>query len=119
MGPLGLLLDPHPVCDSCDVVEVAHDLDRVRDRGVVEALSAEHLDVALVDLGGIVRQLHGEVAQRPLARRERRQPVIVRCMLRDRVVCALGTEVVCMRDRSIVAALLGRGHGRQELALAA
>ncbi len=64
-----------------------------------------------------VRQLHGEVAEGALARREARLAVVVHRVLSGLVVCALGTEVVGMRRRSVAAELLGRGDGREQLAL--
>ncbi len=64
-----------------------------------------------------VRQLHGEVAERPLARREVGLAIVVHRVLSGLVVCALCTEVVGMCRRSVVAALLGRGDGREQLAL--
>jgi len=62
-------------------------------------------------------ELHGEVAERALTRRELRLPVVVRGVSRKLVCGALGTEVVGVRARSVVAVLLGRGDGREELAL--
>jgi hypothetical protein len=82
-------------------------------------MRTERVDVGHVDLGGEVGQLHGEVAERALARAQVGLAVVVRYVLCDLVVCALGTEVVGMRDRSVVAALLGGRHRREQLALAA
>ena len=79
----------------------------------------QSVDVRLAYLCCAVRQLDREVAQRPLARREVGLPVVVLRMLCDLGVCALCTEVVGMCDRSVVAALLGRRDGREQLALAA
>ena len=115
--PVGLVLDPDAVRHTCHVVEVADDLDGVRDGRIVEPLCAEQVDVRLVDLGGEMGQLDREVAERPLARRELRLPVVVLRVSCGLVVCALGTEVVCMRARSVVAVLRGRGDRREQLAL--
>ena len=82
-------------------------------------MRAERIDVTLVHLGSAVREFHREVTERPFARRQRRLAVVVRCVLCDLVCGALGTEVVCMRNRSVVAALRGRRHRRQKLTLAA
>ena len=117
--PLRLVFDPDPVRDARHVVEVADHLDRVRDRGVVQPLRLEHVDVRLVHLRRAVRQLDREVAERTLARREVGLAVVVLRMLCDLVVCALCTEVVCVCDRSVVAALLCRRDRREQLALAA
>ena len=78
--PLRLVLDADAVGDPCHVVEVADDLDRVRDGGVVEALRAQRVDVRLVDLRGEVRQLDGELAERPFSRSELGSPPVVRCV---------------------------------------
>jgi len=90
-APLGLVLDADPVRDARHVVEVADDLDRVRDGRVVEALGAECVDVRLGDLGCAGRQLDGELAERSLARREVRLPEVVGGMFSRLVVCALST----------------------------
>jgi hypothetical protein len=117
--PLWLVLDPDAVCHSRHVVEVADHLDRVGDGRVVEAVRSKRVDVGLVDLSRTMGELDREVAERALARREVRLAIVVLCVLRGLLVCALGTEVVGVRDRSVVTALLGRSHRRQELSLAA
>ena len=66
--PLGLAVDAHSVGHPRDVVEVRDDWIAVRDRGIVEPVSAERIDVGLVDLGCEMRQLHREVAEGSLAR---------------------------------------------------
>ncbi len=119
MSPLRLVFDPDPIGDARHVVEVADDLDGVRDRCVDEALCTERVDVGLVHLRREMRQLDREVAERTLARREVGLPVVVLRVLCDLMVCALCTEVVCVCDRSVVAALLGRRDRREQLALAA
>src|SRR6188474_3045899 len=68
--PLRLVVDPDTVRDARDVVEVADHLDRVRDVSVRESLRTQGVDVCLVGLGGERGQLHREVAERTLARRE-------------------------------------------------
>jgi hypothetical protein len=60
--PLRLVLDAHAVRDTRDVVEVADDLDRIRDRRVVEPDRSERAYVGLVDLGREVGQLARELA---------------------------------------------------------
>ncbi len=62
-------------------------------------------------------QLDGEVAERALPGREFGLPVVVCGVSRDLVCGALGTEVVGVRARSVVAVLLGRADGREQLAL--
>src|SRR4249919_3426104 len=106
-APLRLVLDPDAVRDPRDVVEVADHLYRVRDRRVVETLRAKSVDVGLLCLGGVVSELHGEVAERTLAWGEIRPAVVFPLLLRNLVVCALGTEVVGVCRRSVMAALLG------------
>ena len=78
MIPIGLVVDADAVRDPRHVVEVADDLDRVRDGRVVEALRAQRVDVGLLDLGREVRQLDGELAQRAFARGELGSPPVVR-----------------------------------------
>ena len=80
-------------------------------------MRAQRVDVGLVDLGRAVGELDRELAERPLARRERGVPPVVLRVLRELFVCALGTEAVGVRLRSVVTALLGGGHGREQLAL--
>ena len=106
--PLGLVVDSDPVRHASDVVEVADHLDRVRDLGVGQPFGAQGLDVGLVDLGGERRQLHREVAERTFARREVRLAIVVHRVVSRLVVCALGTEVVGMRRRSVATELLRR-----------
>jgi hypothetical protein len=111
--PLGLVVDPDSVRHPRHVVEVRDHLNGVADRGVVEFVRPESIDVGTVHLRRQVRQLDGEVAECPLARAQVCVPVVVLRMSRELVVCALCTEVVCVRTRSVVAALL-RGGNRRE-----
>jgi hypothetical protein len=57
-------LHAEPVGDAVDVVVVGDDLVRVDDRGVVEAVRAQPLEVCLEALGGSERQLAGVLEQR-------------------------------------------------------
>jgi hypothetical protein len=115
--PLRLVLDADAVRDSRHVVEVPDDLNRVRDGRVVEPVLAERVDVRLLDFGSEVRELARELAQRSLARRELGSAPVLRDLCCGLGCCALCTEVVGVRLRSVVAALLGRGHGREQLTL--
>jgi hypothetical protein len=115
--PLGLVVDADAVSHTRDVVEVADDLDRVRDVAVTQPDGPQGVDVSLVDLGREVGQLDCEVAERTLTRREPRLPVVVYRVVCGLVVCALGTEVVGMCRRSVAAGLLGGGHRREQLTL--
>ena len=81
-------------------------------------MRAQGVDVRLLDLRREVRQLDGEVAERPLARGKIGPPVVVRDVLGEVVCGALCTEVVGVSLGSVVAALLGGGDRREELALA-
>ncbi len=119
VGPFRLVVDPDSVGDARDVVEVRDDLDRIADRCVVESLRPKGVDVRRIHLGCDVRQLHGEVAESTLAWREVGLPIVVRCVLREICFCALGTEVVGMSPRSVVAALLGGRDRRKQLTLLA
>jgi len=118
-APLRLVVDPDSVRDPCHVVEIRHDLDRIRDRGIIESVCAECVDVGLAHLGRELRELHGEVAERSFARRKVGLPVVMSDVFGELGWGALGTEVVGMRLRSVVAALLGGRDGREQLALLA
>jgi hypothetical protein len=64
-----------------------------------------------------VRQMDGEVAKRAHVLLEVGLPVVVRCVLRELVWCALGTEVVGMRLNSVVAVVGARDDHREEFPL--
>jgi hypothetical protein len=66
-----------------------------------------------------VRQLDREVAERAFPRRELRLSVVVSRVSRVLLFCALCTEVVGVRDRSVMAALRRGRDGRKQLALTA
>ncbi len=112
-SPLQLILDPDTVGDARHVVEVGHDLDRVRDRGVVQPDRVKRVDVRLLDVGCRVGELDRELAQRPLARRQLGLPPVVRGVSCELSCGALGTEVVGVRLRSVVAVLCGGRDGRE------
>ena len=75
-------------------------------------MGSQCIDVRLLDLRREVGQLDRELAERVLTGRELGAAPIVLRVLRQLLVCALSTEVVCVCPRSVVAALLGRGDGR-------
>jgi hypothetical protein len=79
----------------------------------------EHVDVTGLDLGGRMGELDGEVAEGALARGEPRPAVVVLRMSRQLLVCALCPEVVCVRARSVMAALLSGRDRREQFALTA
>lgn len=112
--PVRLGADPDRLGDPVDVVEVGDHLDGVVDRRVREPVGAQPVDLSLSDGGRLERQVDREVAERPQARVEAGLPVVVRSVFRELVVCALCTEVVGMRPRSVVA-LVRRGddHGEE------
>jgi hypothetical protein len=74
-----------------------------------------------------VRELLGELAQRPVGGGELRLPPVPRDIVDESVGFLLGLEVpgdlgpevVRVRLRSVVAVELGRDHGGEELALGA
>jgi hypothetical protein len=105
--PFGLVVDADAVRHPGDVVEVGDDLDCVRDRRIVEVVDAQRVDVRRADLSSAVGQLDREVAEGALAGRQIGLLVVVLRVPRKLVVCALGTEVVRVGARSVVAALLG------------
>ena len=80
-------------------------------------MRTERVDVGLIHFRRDVCELHREVAELALARGQVRLPVIVRGMFGELGWGALGTEVVDVCLRSVVAALLGGGDRRQQLAL--
>jgi hypothetical protein len=101
--PLGLVVDPHGVGDTVDVVEVRDHLDGVVDARVAPALPAKSLDVRQANYSRLAGDLDCEVAERPHAWLEVSPPVVM-----GRVLCqlfrgALGTEVVGVRTYSVVA----------------
>jgi hypothetical protein len=86
-------------------------------RGVAPPLVAQARDVLLAHGRGLMRQKHGEVAERADLWLQLRLPVVVGGVLRQLVCCALGTEVVCVRANSVMAVVFaGNDHG-EELAL--
>ncbi len=82
-------------------------------------MSTQTVDVRLVNRGRGVGQLDREVAQRALPWGELCLPVVMGDVLRELFCGALGTEVVGVRDRSVVTVLSSGGNGREQLALAA
>jgi hypothetical protein len=117
LSPIGFRLDPDSLRDPVDVVEVRDHLDRVMDRGIAPPLGPQPLDPRIADRSRLMSQLHGEVAERAHARLEVGPPIIVRCVLRELVWCALGTEVVCVRANSVVAVVGAGDDDREELPL--
>jgi hypothetical protein len=89
------------------------------DRGVAPPLAAQTCDFCLAYGTGLVRQKHGEVAERADPGLELRLPVVVSGVLRELVCCALGTEVVGMRTNSIMAVVRARNDDGEELSLGA
>jgi hypothetical protein len=118
-GPLGLGLDADGIGNPVDVVEVRDHLNGVVDRRVGPSSAAERFDLRLVQGGRLVRQRDREVTESANARLEFRLPVVVRRMLGELVVCALGTEVVGMRTNSVVAVVRARDDNGEELPLRA
>ena len=114
--PLGLRVDADAVGDPVDVREVGDHLDRVVDRLVAEARGAQGLEVGRADRGGIARQRDGEVAERARPVRQVAAAVVV-CRVDGPVCCALGTEVVGVRARSVVAGVRVRDDRREQLPL--
>ena len=89
------------------------------DRRIVEAGGAQRLHGVPAGRGWTESQLHGEVAERPGAPIEVGASVVVLRVARELFVCALCTEVVCMRARSVMA-LVGAGDDdREQFALLA
>ena len=111
--PLRLVLDAHTLRDAVDVVEVRDHLDRVVDRGVVPAVATELVGVGEADGRRRPGQLNRVIAERPNAWLELGLAVVVRRVERELVICGLSTEVVCVRERSVVAVVRARGDRRE------
>jgi hypothetical protein len=89
------------------------------DRGVAPPLAAQAPDVRLAYRRGLVRQEHGEVAERADPRLELRPPVVVGGVLRELSCSALGTEVVGVRANSVMAVVRARNDDGEKLSLGA
>ena len=89
------------------------------DRGVVPAVRAQLVCVGRSDLGRSTGELDGVVAQGADRGGQVRPAVIVRRMAGKRLVCALSTEVVCMRANSVMAVVLTRDDDGEQLTLLA
>jgi hypothetical protein len=87
------------------------------DGAVGEAFGPERVDLRLPDRRGLVRQADGELAERVEPRLEARAAEVVRDMCGELVGGALGTEVVCMRNRSVVAVVRAGDDDREQLAV--
>ena len=121
------VLDLHPeaVCDPRYVVEVGDYLGSVVDRGVVEPVGSEPIQIGGRHLLLSVRELFGELAQGPIGRGEVRLPPVPRYVVNVPIgflyglelLGDLGPEVVRVRLRSVAAVDLGRDHRGQQLAL--
>ncbi len=92
---------------------------------IVQAMASEGIQVTSFDFVLVAGESHGEVAKRPVDRREGGVPPIThhgvnegirRCVVIDRAL-DLGPEVVRVGLSSVEAVELGRDHGRQQLPL--
>jgi hypothetical protein len=88
-------------------------------RRVSPPLAAKSLHVWPGIRGRLVRQLHGEIAEREQTRLKAGLAIVVRRVLRQLLCCALGTEVVCVRLNSVVAVVRAGDHYREKLTLRA
>ena len=117
--PFGLGTDPDALGDAVDVVEVRDHLDRIVDGGVVPAVPAQLVGVGGSDAGRRAGELDRIVAQSADRGGEIGQAVVVRRLVGERLVCALCTEVVCVRADSVVAVVLARDDDGEQLTLLA
>jgi hypothetical protein len=69
-------------------------------------VSAQRSGILQADGSGGAGQLDGVVAERAQARLQVGLPVVVSGVVCQVPVCALGTEVVCVRLRSVVAVVV-------------
>ncbi len=117
LGPFGLGADSDALGDAVDVVEVGDHLDRVVDGGVIPAVRAQLVRVRRRDRRRLAGELDRVVAESANRAGQVGLPVVVRRVRRELLICALSTEVVCMRAYSVVAVVLARDDDREQLAL--
>jgi hypothetical protein len=87
------------------------------DGGVVPAVRAQLVGVRRPDGRGLAGELDRVVAEGANRAGQVGPPVVVRRVRRQPLVCALSTEVVCMRANSVVAVVLARDDDGEQLAL--
>lgn len=116
---LGLGIDPEGVGDAIDVVEIGDHLDRVQDVAVAQPVLAQGVEVLAPDGGGRAGQKLGEFAERLLARRKFRPPVIVLDVFGQLRVGGFRTEILPVGFDSIKAVVGPGDHRAKHLALGA
>src|SRR5436189_5204162 len=89
-----LWLDPHPIRDAVDVVEVRGDLDIIGDVAVVEAVAAQRGDLGGTYVPGRAGQALGIFEHGAVGGGQERGVVVGGDLVGQRWVCDLGTEVV-------------------------
>ena len=109
------VVDAEAVGDAVDVVEVADHLHRDRDRRVVKAVATERLDVLFRDAARGEGELDRVVAQGAVGRVEFSLPIVMNQLLGQRMVPGLPTEVLCVRERSVIALVDIAHDGREHL----
>ena len=123
------LVNPQPVGDSIDVIEVRHDLNGVVDGRVIKPFVSESPNALFRDRSRTPREMLGKFTERPIRRVQigglpvrgdrvdKRVTIIGRFELPS--VVNLGTELLCMGANS-VDTFVDHGHdNRQHLALSA
>ena len=100
---LGLPLDAEGIGEPDEVVEDADDVRGGDDRCFAPAVATQRLDVRVDDLVGSERQLLGVLAQRALARLDRRRAEVLFDLFDQRGVGVFETEKLSVDFRSIFA----------------
>ena len=114
-----LWLDPQPIGDSVDIVEVRGDLHDVVDVAVVEAMPAQFGDLLGAHAPGRAGQVFGVFEHGAVGGADRRLAVVGGDLVGVRWVGDLGTEVVRMGLDSVRAAVGGRDDDSNHLTLGA
>ena len=116
---LGFPLDAERIGQPDEIIEDADDVRGRDDRFFAPALAAQSLDVRVDDLVGSERQLLGVLAQRAVARLDRRRAEVRFDLFDQRGVGVLETEKLSVDFRSIFATAGARGDHGDHLTLLA
>ena len=96
-------IDSQTLGDPVDVIEIADDLDRDGDLFIGETLLTKQIEILFGHRAGTQGELGGEIAQSAVRRAERRLAIIVDQLVGCFVLLGLRTEVLCVRQGSVIA----------------